>query len=957
MADMIDLGALDSTRRPMPATLLPAPREARSVARVRHRLPAAFGAQMKSMVAQGISSPGTVWAMNSAIASQTENMTDVYTQEPWIAAAWNLLSSSASQVPLRLWDRDPDDEDAVEITTGPLYDLFQRPAVGMDPALRTMTDALNMAMSGESLWLLLDAAGNPVGSTGDGIDSFFDLPESIQPVTGFKVEPKTQDRRTGEIFEWQVTRGGAWDREVWPYASTLHLIERPDHRQGREGRGLGQLAQAYNSAIESWAARRYTRVMLENLGDPGGIVEIDSWLTDDQYDDLTLQAEESMGNPSRSGAPLVLQGGAKYNQGRITPRDMAWEALLASTLDQMAAIVQTPKALLGMQAENYATFRGHFRTFITMRLRPFFSAYARRLNSLFFPRLRDPSLRHVRARFDLEMLSEAIGDLEEQGAGIRSLTDAGVSLDEALRQGGIKSDPIPGGDVSMVVGGAVSRQAAILLSQAQAAAAAIAARMEAGQAWELAGVEGARLEDPPEPIIAPGAGGGFGADEDEDEAPEQEDDPEMGGAGSTQENGGPPAPAKAAGARDTAAADGGLARHRAGASPTTRDAGDQFATEGGRLAYWLRADVPLDRFRSRLVRDLRAVSRDMARAQIRALEDFAAGRPIKRSGPVRPTYADPMPTISPSDLTFWRAAEAGDALETAIDRQGLDEPPATHGWCGCEIEQAPPTCTDRRAEWVRRHTRYAGVDWGRLDDLAVLREFTEAEIDNLLIVQDDKWAQGLAEPIEEWGVAAYEHGVEIAAQEAQIAVPTASNPAFIRFMRDKSIEVAEGNTSALARRLRSDIIGTLAKDGTVINLREAVAGSLKELKATTTRAFNTHAARAQAIARTEMGQSWGVARWETALKAYEAGAISHIIWVTSGRAMAPVGTVRPTHFVQDGMERVPGQLYPNQMKYPHEPSAPAGELVNCACHLGMRVVPPASRPDADAPASDDAADS
>lgn len=933
MADHLDLRDLQSARQQLPQAPVAAPQRTAALARVRHRLPAAFGAQLRSLASQGIVGPASAFSTAiSALTPDTETLRDAYVQEPWFAAAINLLSSSSSQVPLRLWDRDPDDEDAIEVTSGPVFDLFQRPGLGMDPALRTMTDAINLALSGESFWLMLDANREPVRTMGEGsTDSFFELPAFIQPLIGFKARPSLQDQRTAEVYEWEFTRGTYRDVERWDASAVIQLIERPDHRDERRGRGLGLMAQSYSTAVEMFMARRYTRIMLENLGDPGGVVEIDSWLGDDEYERLVLQAEDALANPNRNGSPLVLQGGAQYRPGRVTPRDMAWEALLDTDLQQLAAVLITPPALMGLQAENFATFRGHFRTYMTMRLRPFFAAIARRLNTLFFPRLRDRSMRTLRCRFDLEQLTEAIGDLEEQGAGVKALTGAGVPLDEALRQGGIKADPIPGGDVSMVETGQMARPAAVLLSQAQAAKAAQDAGMEREQAWELAGVEGARLAEPLDlgPQGAPGAPGAPGSEPGAGPGgPAQQEDPD----------GGPPAPAEASVARRGATSTPRPpARYRAGEPPTSPEAAAQavvtrspFDTEGGRLAYWLRVDAPLERHRAPFVKDWRAVARDMARAQIKALEDFAAGRTVRSAEP-RPVYPDPLPTIAPSAIRGWLAASMGDAVETAVDRGDADPEatPASVAWCGCDVEPVQAEVTERREEWHRRHPRYADIAWSRLDDLAVMRDFTEGEIDLLIVIQDAKWRTALADVLESASVASYEDGAEVAGKEIGVAIPDATNPDYLRFFKDKAILVAEGSTSTLARRLRKDILRVLASDGSITDLREAVATSLKDLKATTTRAFNSYAARAQTIARTELGQAWSMARWDMAKTAHEAGALAAVVWVTSGRGVAPIGTVRPSHYNQDAVERKPGEEFPNGLRYPREPGGPAGEVINC----------------------------
>ena len=100
--------------------------------------------------------------------------------------------------------------------------------------------------------------------------------------------------------------------------------------------------------------------------------------------------------------------------------------------------------------------------------------------------------------------------------------------------------------------------------------------------------------------------------------------------------------------------------------------------------------------------------------------------------------------------------------------------------------------------------------------------------------------------------------------------------------------------------------------------------SSRELKDRVRAVFNTSSRRAQVIVRTEIasgynngrmiaGEKHGVRAWE---------------WLTAGDE-----DVRDSHIINDGVRRETGKPFPNGLTFPHEPGAPAEEVVNCRCTL------------------------
>ena len=79
-----------------------------------------------------------------------------------------------------------------------------------------------------------------------------------------------------------------------------------------------------------------------------------------------------------------------------------------------------------------------------------------------------------------------------------------------------------------------------------------------------------------------------------------------------------------------------------------------------------------------------------------------------------------------------------------------------------------------------------------------------------------------------------------------------------------------------------------------------------------------------AISRTETGKAQNTARFMQ----YDDAGVDELEWRAS-----TTGDVRDTHAAQSGTRVELGQAFPNGLKHPHEPGAPAAEVVNCRCRV------------------------
>lgn len=928
------------------------------------RLPGQMGAMFKRQIGNSwMDVGGSFEGMNLGTASESEEVRQPFKQEPWVFACVDLLSIVASGVRRRFYDRDPDDPSAQELPEShPVRVLFDTVNPVMDPSFLAISDAQNISLTGESFWFFRGQNGGPTLSIPDDLpNGFIDLPHEIWPVRGDLVRPVTRGRGT-EIHGWEVPTPDG--KMVWPIASTLQFLERPDN--DRPGRGLGRLAAAYGPVAQNHLARRYQNILLRNIGDPGGIVVVGGFLSDGERERYEAELDEHWNSPDQAGNTRLLEGDAKYTSGRSTPRDMQYSMLLEANKSDISAVYQTSPGLLGADVENFATFSGRFRSYLFLRVAPYFRLGDSKLNSSFFPRLRRPEWQGIRCRANLEDLERAVGDLDGQTKSLSILQRSGVPLNSALSFVGMRLDePIDGGDLGFVPQGVIPIRAAALRGQALAAKEIALAIKE----LQAAGVEDpakvlamAGIIDLPEITLLPPPEPEKPEEEDEpeeeveeEEVEEEEEEPKPKGKKK------PPVPPKKTASEPNEGGiliPGEIGKELAAVLRADRASEE---TRASKLAYWRKVQAVGKTYRSRMDRAVKRIFFEMRSAQLRALEVFAEDGIVPRSAlgsaigsadlrarfldsgdGFGKVYSSPTPNISRAELETLSKAVGEDLIEErrilAVCPQRLLRP--VRDCLGNEIRKIPVPWAPSTIRWVERHPRLAGVSFDRLRDLSLFAksDLSPEAIEELLVVQDAKWAEALAgkiEPIlaDSWGAAAKD-----IAKELGINVLNVTDPAVLAKAATRAIEVAEGTTSVVAKRLRSDLLKTLASGpADVGTLQARVKASLKDLKATTTRAFNSHSARALTIARTEVGGSVSSARFDSLVKAYALGDIVDAEWLTSGRGVEPTGTVRVSHYAQEGETRVPGEKFSNGLTHPLQPGAPAGEIINCECALRGRI--------------------
>ena len=151
---------------------------------------------------------------------------------------------------------------------------------------------------------------------------------------------------------------------------------------------------------------------------------------------------------------------------------------------------------------------------------------------------------------------------------------------------------------------------------------------------------------------------------------------------------------------------------------------------------------------------------------------------------------------------------------------------------------------------------------------------------------------------------------------------TASDPYFLDMLASKEIVLRDISTN-LINELQRNIVKILAEDdGTYTSLREAIYFTLADSEEYLGAALKGLGTRASRIARTESTTAANFGRQRQML---ESGVLSNV-WLAQPSA-------REHHAELNGEEVPVGDSFGYGLRYPGDPTAPVGEIVNCRCVL------------------------
>ena len=301
-----------------------------------------------------------------------------------------MIAEAAASIPWLLFEGD-DERD-----THPLLDLLARP---------------NPAQPGrvlmESFYGHLETAGNAYLEAvrlEDGIRELHVLrPDRMRAVAGRDGWP--------EAYEYSVNGASLRFRQEGDVPPILHvkLFNPLDDYYG-----LSPLEAAGRGIDIHNAAANWNKAVLDNAARPSGALIYqggagDATLTQDQFDRLKRELEQSYQGGANAGRPMVLEGGLDWKQMSLTPKDMDFIEAKHSAARDVALALGVPPMLLGIPGDNtFANYAEANRSFWRQTVIPLVARTAEALTQWLKPAFGQ----HLRLSYDTDQIEALSAERE-----------------------------------------------------------------------------------------------------------------------------------------------------------------------------------------------------------------------------------------------------------------------------------------------------------------------------------------------------------------------------------------------------------------------------------------------------------------------------------------------------------------------------------------------------------------
>lgn len=277
-----------------------------------------------------------------------------YEQNPIVHRSVRMIAEAVGAVPWLAY------EDGQEVADHPLLALLARPSPGESGA--GLLEALT-----SNLLLFGNAYVEGVSVDGTLRELHALRPDRMSIVPGANGWPAAYEYRLGADKIRFVLRDGT--------SPILHLkLFAPlDDHYGHAPLAAAELAVDIHNAAGAW-----NRALLENAARPSGALVYagpeGAGLSDEQFDRLKSELDESFSGARNAGRPLLLEGGLDWKPLSLTPKDMDFIEAKAAAAREIALALGVPPMVLGLPGDNtFSNYQEANRAFWRQTVVPFAS--------------------------------------------------------------------------------------------------------------------------------------------------------------------------------------------------------------------------------------------------------------------------------------------------------------------------------------------------------------------------------------------------------------------------------------------------------------------------------------------------------------------------------------------------------------------------------------------------------
>ena len=361
-------------------------------------------------------------AARNMINTTFTNALDAYGAVPQLQALISRWAQDTAQVTWHLYQKrrpgtDPT-EPRREVTNHAAWDLWQRPNPWVTQQQFIEASMQHLLITGESDWCIAWAGSIP-------LELWLARPDRMSPV------PHREKFLAGWVYEANGERV-----PLMPVDVIQTMIPNPSdpYRGLSPVQALMPTLQAADSATKWWLN------FFRNGAAPGGALQVEKNLGDEEFDRLTRQWQTQHKGVQNAHRMAILEAGMHYEPVTPTMREMQFTELLALPGERIREAYSFPKPILGgVDDVNRANAEAGAVVYGRYHLTTALDRYRDALNTKLLPKFGTAG-KSVEFDFDSPIPEDAAHELAELAAKTQAYTQllaAGVDPEDAAKAVGL----------------------------------------------------------------------------------------------------------------------------------------------------------------------------------------------------------------------------------------------------------------------------------------------------------------------------------------------------------------------------------------------------------------------------------------------------------------------------------------------------------------------------------------
>jgi HK97 family phage portal protein len=201
-------------------------------------------------------------------------------------------------------------------------------------------------------------------------------------------------------------------------------------------RGMGPIQALLRDLDAQKHSKEWQASFFANSARPGGIIEVDRRLGDDEFDEMRERWNEQHRGISKAHRVAIIENGAKWTETAFSLRDMQMAELDTVGRDKALVAFGMPKSMLGIVEDvNRANAEAGEYLFARWMTRPRLERWREMLNHQLMPLYGPRSASGLELDFEdpvPENSEAALAELEKKSAALVTLVGAGFDSDRVL---------------------------------------------------------------------------------------------------------------------------------------------------------------------------------------------------------------------------------------------------------------------------------------------------------------------------------------------------------------------------------------------------------------------------------------------------------------------------------------------------------------------------------------------